>query len=137
MIGAVIAIAGIAVAYRIWVLRPGTAAALQKRFAAIHTFLSNKWYFDELIDLLIVRPALWFGRFAESVLERDLRRRHDHRRDARGRPRRLGGGAPPADGLPALLRGGDRGRPVRHRPLLPDLEHVMITLRFPICINVK
>jgi NADH-quinone oxidoreductase subunit L len=69
-IGAVIAIAGIAVAYRIWVLRPGTAAALQKRFAAIHTFLSNKWYFDELIDLLIVRPALWFGRFAESVLER-------------------------------------------------------------------
>jgi NADH-quinone oxidoreductase subunit L len=70
VIGAAIAIAGIATAYRIWVLRPGTAPALEKRFAAIHTFLWNKWYFDELIDLLVVRPALWCGRFAESVLER-------------------------------------------------------------------
>jgi NADH-quinone oxidoreductase subunit L len=70
VIGAVIAISGIVVAYRIWVLRPGTAPALEKRFAAIHTFLWNKWYFDELIDLLVVRPALWCGRFAESVLER-------------------------------------------------------------------
>jgi NADH-quinone oxidoreductase subunit L len=70
VIGAVIAIGGIVVAYRIWVLRPGTAPALEKRFAAIHTFLWNKWYFDELIDLLVVRPALWCGRFAESVLER-------------------------------------------------------------------
>jgi NADH-quinone oxidoreductase subunit L len=70
VIGALIAVAGIATAYRIWVLRPGTAPALQKRFAAIHTYLWNKWYFDELIDVVIVRPALWFGRFAESVLER-------------------------------------------------------------------
>jgi NADH-quinone oxidoreductase subunit L len=70
VIGAAIAISGIVVAYRIWVLRPGTAPALEKRFTAIHTFLWNKWYFDELIDLLVVRPALWCGRFAESVLER-------------------------------------------------------------------
>jgi NADH-quinone oxidoreductase subunit L len=70
VIGAAIAISGIAAAYRIWVLRPGTAPALEKRFAAIHTFLWNKWYFDELIDLLVVRPTLWCGRFAESVLER-------------------------------------------------------------------
>ena len=24
--------------------------------------MSNKWYFDELFDLLFVRPSLWIGR---------------------------------------------------------------------------
>ncbi len=70
VIGAVIALSGIAIAYRIWLAAPGTSRKLQERFAPLHTFLVNKWYFDELIDLVIVRPALWFGRFADSVLER-------------------------------------------------------------------
>jgi NADH-quinone oxidoreductase subunit L len=70
IIGAVIAVAGIAIAYRIWVQSRGTAPALQRRFSGIHNFLAHKWYFDELIDVVVVRPALWFGRFAESVLER-------------------------------------------------------------------
>ena len=30
----------------------------------------NKWYFDELIDFVVVRPALWLGRLVEPVLER-------------------------------------------------------------------
>ena len=68
-IGALIAVAGIAVAYLVWIRSPQTAPALQKRFAGIHRFLWNKWYFDELIDVVIVRPALWFGRVANSVLE--------------------------------------------------------------------
>ena len=29
---------------------------------ALYRFLLNKWYFDELYDLLFVRPALWLGR---------------------------------------------------------------------------
>ena len=70
LIGAGIALAGIGIAYRIWIRSPQTATALQTRFAGIHRFLVNKWYFDELIDLVVVRPALWFGRFCESVLER-------------------------------------------------------------------
>jgi NADH-quinone oxidoreductase subunit L len=70
VIGAIIAIAGIAIAYRIWVAGPGTAARLQARFGAVYTFLLNKWYFDELIDFTVVRPALWFGQFAGTVLER-------------------------------------------------------------------
>jgi NADH-quinone oxidoreductase subunit L len=70
IIGAVIAVAGISIAYRIWVAAPGTAARLQARFGAAQTFLLNKWYFDELIDYTVVRPAQWLGRFAESVLER-------------------------------------------------------------------
>jgi NADH-quinone oxidoreductase subunit L len=69
-IGAVIAIIGIAIAFRVWVRAPQTATSLRERFAPIHRFLFNKWYFDELIDLIVVRPALWLGRFADSVLER-------------------------------------------------------------------
>jgi NADH-quinone oxidoreductase subunit L len=70
IIGAVIAIIGVTIAYRIWVASPKTAPRLQQRFAAIHTLLAHKWYFDELIDFVVVRPALWCGRFADGVLER-------------------------------------------------------------------
>jgi NADH-quinone oxidoreductase subunit L len=72
VIGALIALAGVFIAFRIWIARPGTAAALRERFAAVYTFLWHKWYFDELIDLLIVRPTLWTGRMVASVLERGL-----------------------------------------------------------------
>ncbi|MBV9048632.1 MAG: NADH-quinone oxidoreductase subunit L, partial [Solirubrobacterales bacterium] len=64
LIGAVIALSGIAIAYRIWVKQPGTATALRERIPGVHRFLFNKWYFDEAIDFLIVRPAQWLGRFA-------------------------------------------------------------------------
>jgi NADH-quinone oxidoreductase subunit L len=70
VIGAAIALAGVGIAYRVWIVAPGTAAVLRERFSGVYTVLANKWYFDELIDFLIVRPALWFGRMAESVLER-------------------------------------------------------------------
>jgi NADH-quinone oxidoreductase subunit L len=72
VIGALIAVAGIFVAFRIWVARPGTAARLRERFSAAYEFLWHKWYFDELIDFVIVRPALWTGRMVDSVLERGL-----------------------------------------------------------------
>jgi NADH-quinone oxidoreductase subunit L len=70
IIGAAIAAVGIGIAYRIWVVKPGLAPSLRERLAPVHTFLYNKWYFDELIDFLVVRPTLWFGRVADSVLER-------------------------------------------------------------------
>jgi NADH-quinone oxidoreductase subunit L len=69
-IGGAIALVGIGIAYWLYVLRPETPAALQRRFSAVHTFLYNKWYFDEAIDLLIVRPALAVGRFANRTFER-------------------------------------------------------------------
>ncbi|HEY8764533.1 MAG TPA: NADH-quinone oxidoreductase subunit L [Solirubrobacteraceae bacterium] len=70
IIGAVIALVGIAIAYALWVRSPATPVTLRERLRPVHTFLSNKWYFDELIDLVVVRPALLIGRFAESVLDR-------------------------------------------------------------------
>ena len=36
----------------------------------VHRFLLNKWYFDELQDALVYRPAIAIGRFANSVFER-------------------------------------------------------------------
>jgi NADH-quinone oxidoreductase subunit L len=69
-IGAAISLAGIGIAYFLYVARPETPAALQKRFGALHTFLYNKWYFDEAIELVIVRPALAIGRFANRTFER-------------------------------------------------------------------
>ncbi len=70
IIGALIAVLGITIAYRIWVARPGTALRIRERVPALHNFLVHKWYFDELIDFLVVRPTLWVGRFINSVLER-------------------------------------------------------------------
>jgi NADH-quinone oxidoreductase subunit L len=72
LIGAAISVLGITIAYRIWVVKPGTSARLIERFGPLHNFLWNKWYFDELIDLTVVRPVQWTGRFAESVLERGV-----------------------------------------------------------------
>ena len=70
IIGALIGVIGITIAYRIWVAKPGTALRIRERVPALHNFLVHKWYFDELIDFLVVRPTLWAGRFINSVLER-------------------------------------------------------------------
>jgi NADH-quinone oxidoreductase subunit L len=69
-IGAAISLAGIGIAYWLYILRPETPAMLIRRLRPLYTLLVNKWYFDELIDVLIVRPALAIGRFANRVFER-------------------------------------------------------------------
>jgi NADH-quinone oxidoreductase subunit L len=70
VIGAVLGIAGIALAHLIWVRKRGTSARFQERFAPLHKLFANKWYFDELIDVLVVRPFAWFGRFGRQTFER-------------------------------------------------------------------
>jgi NADH-quinone oxidoreductase subunit L len=68
--GAVVGLLGILVAYTIWVRQPGTSARIIERFPRVHALLLNKWYFDEALDLLFVRPTLWVGRFAQQTFER-------------------------------------------------------------------
>ncbi|MGB2710158.1 MAG: NADH-quinone oxidoreductase subunit L [Conexibacter sp.] len=70
VLGTVLALAGIALAYRIWVLKPGSAAVWRERFAAPYRLFVNKWWFDEAIDLLVVRPFAAFGAFARQTFER-------------------------------------------------------------------
>ncbi|CAB4879222.1 unannotated protein [freshwater metagenome] len=67
---AVIAVVLIAVAYRIWAVGEGRAAAWQQRLPWLHRLFVNKWYFDELIALLVVRPVAWLGRCARDSFER-------------------------------------------------------------------
>lgn len=70
ILGTVVALTGIAIAYYVWVKKPGTSAALQARFSGLHRFLVNKWYFDELIDFLVVRPWAAMGTFFRTWFER-------------------------------------------------------------------
>jgi NADH-quinone oxidoreductase subunit L len=69
-LGTLLGLGGIAIAWRVWVVRPGTAAAVRARFEPLYTLFVNKWYFDELIDALVVRPAAAAGRFANTTFER-------------------------------------------------------------------
>jgi len=69
-VGGAVALAGIAAAYFVYVARPGTSAALARRFRPVHAFLVNKWYFDELYDAVVYRPAIRIGRFSTGVIER-------------------------------------------------------------------
>ncbi|HTC58925.1 MAG TPA: NADH-quinone oxidoreductase subunit L [Solirubrobacteraceae bacterium] len=69
-LGTVLGLSGIAIAYRIWVKQPSIAVAARTRFKPLYTLFVNKWYFDELIDALIVKPAAAAGRFASTTFER-------------------------------------------------------------------
>jgi NADH-quinone oxidoreductase subunit L len=54
---------GIAVAWVGYIWRPELPALAARRLRPVYLFLLNKWYFDELYDFLLVRPAMRLGRF--------------------------------------------------------------------------
>src|SRR5207247_3301131 len=57
-LGTVLALLGIAIAHRLWVVRPGTATRLRERLGGVYQLLAHAWYFDELIDALVVPIAM-------------------------------------------------------------------------------
>ncbi len=69
-LGALIALAGIATAWLVWVREPGTATKVRERLRPAYALFVNKWWFDELISAVIVRPARWLGSFALTAFER-------------------------------------------------------------------
>ncbi|HEX5896411.1 MAG TPA: NADH-quinone oxidoreductase subunit L, partial [Thermoleophilaceae bacterium] len=70
--GGVISILGIGLAWWVYVREPGTATRLRERFAWLHRFLVNKWYFDELYEAMFVRPAATIGGFSRRVIETEF-----------------------------------------------------------------
>ena len=54
--------AGFLVAWQFYVRRPDLPAELARQQPLLYRFLLNKWYFDEIYDFLLVRPAIWLGR---------------------------------------------------------------------------
>ncbi|WP_294323040.1 NADH-quinone oxidoreductase subunit L [uncultured Sphingomonas sp.] len=59
----IVMLIGLVSALYVYIIRPGTAAAIADTFRVLHRFLLNKWYLDELYHLLFVRPAFALGRF--------------------------------------------------------------------------
>lgn len=59
----VMMLAGFALAYEFYVRSPGRASEFAKDHKPLYYFSLNKWYFDELYDLVFVRPTMWLGRF--------------------------------------------------------------------------
>jgi NADH-quinone oxidoreductase subunit L len=68
-IGGAIALAGIALAWMLYLRRPGATLALRDRLPRLHRLLAHKWYWDELYDGTVVRPLAAFGRFGRTVVE--------------------------------------------------------------------
>jgi NADH-quinone oxidoreductase subunit L len=59
---AVAMIAGFLIAFHAYIRRPGFPAIFAGHFRVLYQFLYNKWFFDEIYNLMFVRPSLWFGR---------------------------------------------------------------------------
>ena len=55
-------VGGFLVAYYMYVVDKTVPAGLARANPLLYKFLLNKWYFDELYDLIFVRPAFWIGR---------------------------------------------------------------------------
>jgi NADH-quinone oxidoreductase subunit L len=53
----IVGLAGIALAYVMYMFAPSLPGALARALPGVHRFLLNKWYFDELYDAIFVRPA--------------------------------------------------------------------------------
>jgi len=54
---------GLLVAFWFYIRDPSAPRRLAETNDWLYRFLLNKWYFDELYDVLFVRPAFWLGRF--------------------------------------------------------------------------
>jgi NADH-quinone oxidoreductase subunit L len=58
---------GAYVSYVFYIRRPYIAEELANQHQMLYQFLLNKWYFDELYDLIFVRPTKWLGRFLWKI----------------------------------------------------------------------
>jgi NADH-quinone oxidoreductase subunit L len=54
---------GLGLAWQMYIRRPDWPAKLAANQRPLYLFLLNKWYFDEIFEALLVRPAKWLGGF--------------------------------------------------------------------------
>src|SRR5712675_892750 len=57
----VMMVIGAYISYVFYIQRPYLPVELASQHPMLYQFLLNKWYFDELYDLIFVRPAKWIG----------------------------------------------------------------------------
>jgi NADH-quinone oxidoreductase subunit L len=58
----IVMLTGFGIAYYGYIRNTAFPAVFVENFRILHAFLLNKWYFDELYDLIFVRPSMWLGR---------------------------------------------------------------------------
>ncbi len=63
LMASIVMIAGFLIAYYAYMIDRTAPARFAATFRGLYAFLLNKWYFDELYDLIFVRPAFALGRF--------------------------------------------------------------------------
>jgi len=68
-------VAGFAIAFYAYIRNTAFPAAFVEQFGVIYRFLLNKWYFDELYDIIFIRPSMWLGRLLwkrgdEGIIDR-------------------------------------------------------------------
>lgn len=56
-------LAGLLLAVRFYLQKPEIPARLAEMFQPLYLFLLNKWYFDEVYEVIFVRFAKWLGLF--------------------------------------------------------------------------
>jgi NADH-quinone oxidoreductase subunit L len=63
----IFALLGIGLAYMMYIANPLLPVRLAESFGSIHRFLLNKWYFDELYNVIFVQPAIRLSRLLWQV----------------------------------------------------------------------
>jgi NADH-quinone oxidoreductase subunit L len=63
LISTLVSVGGIGLAWLIYHRKTVSADAIASKFKPLYTLLYNKYYFDELYDLIIVRPVIAIGKF--------------------------------------------------------------------------
>jgi NADH-quinone oxidoreductase subunit L len=68
----VVGLAGIGLAYMMYVVNPNIAENLAKSLSALYNLLLNKYYIDELYDVIIVQPVAavsnWLWRVWDMIV---------------------------------------------------------------------
>ena len=59
----VMMVLGFTTAWYFYIRSPETPKTLAKDQEMLYRFLLNKWYIDELYNVVFVKPAFWIGRF--------------------------------------------------------------------------
>ncbi|WP_129792766.1 NADH-quinone oxidoreductase subunit L [Sphingosinicella sp. CPCC 101087] len=53
---------GLFVAWQAYIRNPSLPGRFVAHAGLLHSFLYNKWYFDELYQIVFIRPSVWLGR---------------------------------------------------------------------------
>jgi NADH-quinone oxidoreductase subunit L len=70
----VVALGGLFLGWRVYRdVKAGEPDPLERPLGSVYTLLKNKYYFDEIYDLIFIRPAYWFAEtFVSGWVDREL-----------------------------------------------------------------